>query len=63
MSANTLGQRMTIELNMLDTVEESLRQMTDVERTRAVSLAQQESVSLAQILKVQWGLTKECAIL
>lgn len=33
-------------------MEESVRQLTDVERTRAVSMAQQETVSLAQILKV-----------
>lgn len=44
--------RLTAELNRLEYMEESVRQLTDVERTRAVSLAQQETVSLAQILKV-----------
>ncbi|XP_076841544.1 centrosome-associated protein 350 isoform X5 [Brachyhypopomus gauderio] len=48
-----LQQRMSAELNYLSAVEESVRQLCDVERVRAVSLAQQESVSLAQILKAQ----------
>ena len=49
--------RLTAELNKLEYMEESVRQLTDVERTRAVSLAQQETVSLAQILKVVPHLT------
>ncbi|XP_046726852.1 centrosome-associated protein 350 isoform X2 [Silurus meridionalis] len=48
-----LQQRLNAELNFLDAVEESVRQLSDVERVRAVSLAQQESVSLAQIIKAQ----------
>ncbi|XP_056132836.1 centrosome-associated protein 350 [Lampris incognitus] len=48
-----LQQRMTAELTYLESVEESLRQLGDVERLRGVSMAQQESVSLAQILKAQ----------
>ncbi|XP_035377875.1 centrosome-associated protein 350 isoform X2 [Electrophorus electricus] len=48
-----LQQRMSAELNYLSAVEESVRQLGDVERVRAVCLAQQESVSLAQILKAQ----------
>ncbi len=44
---------MMAELHLMDGMEESLRQLTDVERSRAVSMAQQESVSLAQILKVR----------
>lgn len=47
-----LQQRLSAELNFMDAVEESVRQLSDVERVRAVSLAQQESVSLAQIIKV-----------
>ena len=43
---------MTAELNLLESMEESVRQLTNVDRTRGISLAQQESVSLAQILKV-----------
>jgi hypothetical protein len=35
-------------------MEESMRQLTGVERTRAVSMAQQETVSLAQMLKVNF---------
>uniref|UniRef100_A0A452FW75 Centrosomal protein 350 n=1 Tax=Capra hircus TaxID=9925 RepID=A0A452FW75_CAPHI len=39
--------------NYLSAIEESVRQLSDVERVRGVSLAQQESVSLAQIIKAQ----------
>ncbi|MBN3282056.1 CE350 protein, partial [Polyodon spathula] len=52
-SPGVLQQRLTAELSYLDAMEESVRQLSDVERTRGVSLAQQESVSLAQILKAQ----------
>jgi len=47
-----LEARMALELNLLDSMEESLRQVNSIEMTRAVSLAQQETVALAQILKV-----------
>ena len=52
LSPGSLDVRLTAELNRLEYMEESVRQLTDVERTRAVSMAQQETVSLAQILKV-----------
>ncbi|XP_067085530.1 centrosome-associated protein 350 [Osmerus mordax] len=48
-----LHQRLSAELTYLESIEESVRQLGDVERLRGVSLAQQESVSLAQILKAQ----------
>uniref|UniRef100_A0A8C8RCU2 Centrosomal protein 350 n=1 Tax=Pelusios castaneus TaxID=367368 RepID=A0A8C8RCU2_9SAUR len=48
-----LQHRLTAELNYLNAIEESVRQLSDVERVRGISLAQQESVSLAQILKAQ----------
>ncbi|XP_074859420.1 centrosome-associated protein 350 [Carettochelys insculpta] len=48
-----LQHRLTAELNYLSAIEESVRHLTDVERVRGISLAQQESVSLAQILKAQ----------
>ncbi|KAM6397064.1 centrosome-associated protein 350 isoform 2-T2 [Pluvialis apricaria] len=48
-----LQQRLSAELNYLNAIEESVRQLSDVERIRGISLAQQESVSLAQILKAQ----------
>ncbi|XP_074655620.1 centrosome-associated protein 350-like [Tubulanus polymorphus] len=53
LSPSALERRLTAELNLLDGMEESVRQLTDVERARAVSLAQQETVSLAQILKAR----------
>ena len=52
LSPGALERRMMAELHLMDGMEESLRQLTDVERSRAVTMAQQESVSLAQILKV-----------
>ncbi|NXM68003.1 CE350 protein, partial [Serilophus lunatus] len=48
-----LQHRLSAELNYLSTIEESVRQLSDLERVRGISLAQQESVSLAQILKAQ----------
>ncbi|NXX86328.1 CE350 protein, partial [Urocolius indicus] len=48
-----LQHRFSAELNYLSAIEESMRQLSDIERVRGVSLAQQESVSLAQILKAQ----------
>lgn len=48
-----LQHRMSAELNYLGAMEESVRQLCDVERVRGISIAQQETVSLAQILKSQ----------
>ncbi|XP_071947296.1 centrosome-associated protein 350-like isoform X2 [Antedon mediterranea] len=63
-SPSALEIKMAAELNRLDTVEESYRQLTELEKTRAVSLAQQESVSIAQILKTrQQGHERELQIL
>ncbi|KAK2501567.1 hypothetical protein MC885_021155 [Smutsia gigantea] len=44
---------MAAELSYLSAIEESVRQLSDVERVRGISLAQQETVSLAQIIKAQ----------
>jgi len=52
LAPETLGARLTLELNMLDAVTDSLLQVSNVEHSRAVSMAQQETVALAQILKV-----------
>ncbi|NWV83567.1 CE350 protein, partial [Dasyornis broadbenti] len=48
-----LQHRLSAELNYLSAIEESVWQLSDLERVRGISLAQQESVSLAQILKAQ----------
>lgn len=55
-SPAVLQQRMAAELQYLESIEESVRQLGDVERLMGVSMAQQESVSLAQMLKVKKGL-------
>eukprot|EP00061_Rhincodon_typus_P018528 g47733.t1 len=49
----SLQHRMTAELTYLDAIEESVRQLSEIDRTRGIALAQQETVSLAQILKAQ----------
>lgn len=53
LAPSALEGRMTMELNLLESMEESMRQITEMERTRAIALAQQETVSLAQILKAR----------
>lgn len=50
-----LQQRIAAELQYLETIEESVRQLGDVERLIGVSVARQESVSLAQMLQVKNG--------
>ncbi|XP_073332105.1 centrosome-associated protein 350 [Pagrus major] len=52
-SPAALQQRMAAELQYLESIEESVRQLGDVERLMGVSMAQQESVSLAQMLKAK----------
>lgn len=44
---------MAVELNYLEGMDESIQQLTHVEKTRGIALAQQETVSLAQVLKVE----------
>ena len=56
LSPNSLEQKFYSAFNNLESMEMSIKQLTSVDKTRAVALAQQETVSLAQILKV----TKLC---
>ena len=51
LSPRSLQLKLQSELNLLETVEDSMRQLSQVESARAVSLAQQETVALAQLLK------------
>ena len=51
LSPRSLELKLHSELNLLETVEDSVRQLSQVESARAVSLAQQETVALAQLLK------------
>nr|XP_029132811.1 centrosome-associated protein 350 [Labrus bergylta] len=52
-SPAVLQQRMAAELHYLESIEESVRHLSDMERLMGVSMAQQESVSLAQMLKAK----------
>ena len=52
LSPSGLQRRMAAELILLESMDESILQLSGVERARAISMAQQETVSLAQILKV-----------
>ncbi|XP_041861601.1 centrosome-associated protein 350 isoform X2 [Melanotaenia boesemani] len=52
-SPAVLQQRMVVELQYLESIEESIKQLGDVERLMGVSMAQQETSSLAQMLKAK----------
>ncbi|XP_052223990.1 centrosome-associated protein 350-like [Dreissena polymorpha] len=53
LSPTSLEQKFYSALNDLETMEMSIKQLTTVDRTRAVAMAQQETVSLAQMLKAK----------
>ena len=50
-SPGALERQLNAELHLLDGVEASMKQIENMERLRSVTLAQQEVVSLAQVLK------------
>ncbi|XP_054645576.1 centrosome-associated protein 350 isoform X2 [Dunckerocampus dactyliophorus] len=52
-SPAVLHQQMAAELQYQESIEESLRHLGDVERLMGVSMAQEESASLAHILKTK----------
>ena len=52
-SPSNLERQMTNQLNFLSAADEGLRHLEALGRTRAVALAQQETVSMAQVLKAQ----------
>lgn len=52
-SPAVLQQRLAAELHYLESIEESVRQLGDIERLMGVSMAQHESASMAQMLKAK----------
>ncbi|KAL8608223.1 hypothetical protein ACOMHN_016678 [Nucella lapillus] len=52
-SPAALERQLTAELARLESLEDSIRQLSSAERTRSVALAQQETVSVAQVLKAR----------
>ncbi|CAF0746161.1 unnamed protein product [Adineta ricciae] len=50
-SPDALERQLNAELHLLDGVEASMKQVENMERLRSVALAQQEVVSLAQVLR------------
>ncbi|XP_026161076.1 centrosome-associated protein 350 isoform X2 [Mastacembelus armatus] len=52
-SPAVLQQRMAAELQYLESIEESVRQLDNMEKLMGLSMAQQESASLAQMLKAK----------
>ena len=50
---------MAREMARLENLEESIRRLSSAERTRAVALAQKETVSVAQVLKVRFVFTRD----
>ena len=51
-SPDSLQRKLTAEINLFENVQDSVQQLSDIEKSRAVALAQQETVALAQIIKV-----------
>lgn len=51
-SPRSLELQLRAGLSVLETLEEGMRQVDNVSGARAVSLAQQETVALAQLMKV-----------
>ena len=52
-SPRSLELQLRAGLSVLETLEEGMRQVDNVSSTRAVALAQQETVALAQLMKVE----------
>ena len=50
-SPDALSHRMAVELHQLDVLEEGMRQAAALERTHAVARAQEETVTLARLLR------------
>jgi hypothetical protein len=50
-SPDALERQLNAELHLLDGVEASMKQVENMERLRSMALAQQEVVSLAQVIK------------
>jgi centrosomal protein CEP350 len=50
-SPDALGLQFSTELHLLDSIDQSMQHLGALERAHAVSLAQQETVSLSQLLK------------
>ena len=53
LSPRSLSLKLQAELTLLETIEESMRQLATVEGSQALSTAQQETVTLAQLLDTQ----------
>ena len=55
-SPNTLERRMMIELGRFDSIDEAIVQLGNAETTQKVAMAQQDTVTLANILQVRFYL-------
>ncbi|KAJ3333373.1 hypothetical protein HDU76_008817 [Blyttiomyces sp. JEL0837] len=51
MSPNSLSRRMIAELNYLETVQTAHEQLTELERNRGIAMANQETISVANLLR------------
>ncbi|KAJ1534965.1 hypothetical protein HK096_003214, partial [Nowakowskiella sp. JEL0078] len=49
LSPETLGRKMTIELNILDAIEESRHQLAEIEKLRELAIAQQETAAYSYV--------------
>ena len=55
LSPRSLQLKLSAELMLLETAQDQMQHLGDVERARYVALAQRETLSVAQVLKVGWG--------
>ena len=64
LSPRSLQLKLSAELMLLETAQDQMQHLGDVERARYVALAQRETLSVAQVLKVGWsGRMEQVAIL
>jgi hypothetical protein len=62
-SPDALERQLNAELHLLDGVEASMKQLDNMERLRSIALAQQEVVSLAQVLRNVVLLKLDCTLI
>lgn len=57
LSPRSLQLKLSAELMLLETAQDQMQHLGDVERARYVALAQRETLSVAQVLKVGWSVS------
>ena len=64
LSPRSLQLKLSAELMLLETAQDQMQHLGDVERARYVALAQRETLGVAQVLKVGWsGMMEQVVVL